>query len=262
MSTIKKTPTNLGQFISDSCRRILGKKCVFTTFPGNLKKGRRIVKLIYAISATLMLIAFFFYLFVFAVGPVQQIFVKKINLPENQVDSEDDPEVEKAIARLEREHARLLRRYNALTPKQNYLIVNTSDNHFYLYRGTTLIREGFVSTGSYIRLQSHDDREWLFRTPKGKHTVKGKVVRPVWRKPDWAFIEEGLPVPPRDHHSRFEAGVLGDYALSLGGGYLIHGTLYKRLLGMPVTHGCIRLDDDDLEFIYNSLNVGSHVYIY
>ena len=40
---------------------------------------------------------------------------------------------------------------------------------------------------------------------------------------------------------------LGDYALALGDGYLIHGTIYKRFLGMPVTHGCVRLNDEDLE---------------
>jgi lipoprotein-anchoring transpeptidase ErfK/SrfK len=56
--------------------------------------------------------------------------------------------------------------------------------------------------------------------------------------------------------------VLGDYALSLGDGYLIHGTLYKRLLGMPVTHGCIRLNDDDLEKVYRTLDYNSKVIIF
>jgi L,D-transpeptidase YbiS len=31
---------------------------------------------------------------------------------------------------------------------------------------------------------------------------------------------------------------------------------------MPVTHGCIRLNDEDLEAIYNTLAVGSKVYIF
>jgi len=60
----------------------------------------------------------------------------------------------------------------------------------------------------------------------------------------------------------YEYGVLGDYALSLGQGYLLHGTLYKRFLGLPVTHGCIRLNDEDLEVIYKNLDYGSKVYIY
>lgn len=97
---------------------------------------------------------------------------------------------------------------------------------------------------------------------QGKIQDPGKITSPVWRKPDWAFVEEGLPIPSATHPSRYEYGVLGDYALSIGDGYLIHGTLYKRFLGMPVTHGCIRLNDEDLEAIYNTLAVGSKVYIF
>jgi L,D-transpeptidase YbiS len=69
-------------------------------------------------------------------------------------------------------------------------------------------------------------------------------------------------VPLPNHYSRYEYGVLGEYALGLGEGYLIHGTLYQRFLGLPVTHGCIRLNDDDLEFVYKSLEIGSKVFIY
>ena len=102
----------------------------------------------------------------------------------------------------------------------------------------------------------------MFKTPKGEFRIQYKTTSPVWKKPDWAFIEEGLPVPSIDHYSRYEYGVLGDYALSLGRGYLIHGTLYQRFLGLPVTHGCIRLNDENLKLIYNSLSEGSKVYIY
>ena len=35
-----------------------------------------------------------------------------------------------------------------------------------------------------------------------------------------------------------------------------------RFLGMPVTHGCIRLGDDDLEAVFKTLQVGSQVFIY
>ncbi|MGE4587261.1 MAG: L,D-transpeptidase, partial [Mangrovibacterium sp.] len=59
-----------------------------------------------------------------------------------------------------------------------------------------------------------------------------------------------------------ERGVLGEYALSLGDGYLIHGTLYQRFLGLPVTHGCIRMNDGDLETVFKTLPVGARVFIY
>jgi L,D-transpeptidase YbiS len=152
-------------------------------------------------------------------------------------------------------------------PKTPYLVVNTTQNRFFMYSGRKLVREGICSTGSYTLLvktneQKGDEQKWIFRTPKGIFRIREKKTAPVWKKPDWAFIEEGLPVPSANHPSRYEYGTLGDYALSLGDGYMIHGTLYQRFLGMPVTHGCIRLGDADLEAVYKTLSTGAKVYIY
>jgi len=156
----------------------------------------------------------------------------------------------------------LERRHAALTPKRNYLVIDTPGNRFALMTGGRVLREGVCSTGSYVMLKAKDDRQWIFRTPRGRYFILEKKTNPVWSKPDWAFIEEGMPVPPPGHSSRFESGVLGDFAMHIGDGYLIHGTLYQRLLGQPVTHGCIRLGDADLEAVYQGMAVGSPVYIY
>lgn len=163
---------------------------------------------------------------------------------------------------LQTEIIRLQKKLDRLTPGGVYLIVNTSDNTFFLYRDKALIRQGLCSTGSYVKLELNDDKNWIFETPKGVFSIRGKTTSPVWRKPDWAFVEEGLPVPSPNSPSRFEYGVLGDYALSLGNGYLIHGTLYKRFLGQPVTHGCIRMNDEDLKTVYQTLPIGAKVFIY
>ncbi|MEN6454395.1 MAG: L,D-transpeptidase [Prolixibacteraceae bacterium] len=156
----------------------------------------------------------------------------------------------------------LQKKLERLTPGGSYLVVNTSDNTFFLYKNGKLVRNGICSTGSYVKLELNDEKHWVFQTPKGVFSIRGKIVSPVWRKPDWAFIEEGLPVPSANDPSRYERGVLGDYAMSLGDGYLIHGTLYKRFLGQPVTHGCIRMNDEDLEDTYNTLPIGAKVFIY
>ncbi len=157
---------------------------------------------------------------------------------------------------------RLQARLAARTPQGPYLIVSTTENRFRLMNRDRLTREGICSTGSYVHLKGADDREWLFHTPRGAFRIQRKIEDPVWTKPDWAFVEEGLPVPPVGSPLRREHGVLGDYALAIGDGYLLHGTLYQRLLGMPVTHGCVRLGDDDLAAIYHALRIGSPVFIY
>jgi len=174
-----------------------------------------------------------------------------------------DKTIKKQISRVESDIARLERKLASFIPTQTYIVINTTDNRFSLYKSRKLIREGFCSSGSYTLLKTEDgEKEWIFKTPRGRFSIHGKTTDPVWRKPDWAFVEEGLPIPGPGDPSRWEYGVLGDYALSLGDGYLIHGTIYKRFLGMPVTHGCIRLNDEDLKAVYNALNIGSKVYIY
>jgi L,D-transpeptidase ErfK/SrfK len=163
---------------------------------------------------------------------------------------------------LEKNISQLENKLIDLTPKSFYFVVNSTDNDFQLYKGKELIREGRCSTGKNELLERKNGKKYLFKTPKGVFTIKLKKTHPVWTKPDWAFIEEGLPVPSPNDPDRFDDATLGDYALALGDGYMIHGTVWQRFLGLPVTHGCIRLDDDDLEFVYNSLQKGSNVYIY
>ena len=168
----------------------------------------------------------------------------------------------KYISETEKRVKKLNEQLQNKAPKTSYIVVNTFNNHFYLYKNKNLIRDGLCSTGSYIKLEGEGEQQWIFKTPRGEFKIRGKTTYPVWKKPDWAFIEEGLPVPSKNHSSRFEYGSLGDYALSLGDGYMIHGTLYQRFLGMPVTHGCVRLGDDDLKQVFNTLVIGSRVYIF
>ncbi|MBO6574129.1 MAG: L,D-transpeptidase [Rhodothermales bacterium] len=161
-----------------------------------------------------------------------------------------------------REVARLEAATNRLKPSGPYLVVSTTDNTFRLMAGADTLREGICSTGSYVKLDAADGRSWLFQTPRGRFRVLDKRTNPVWSKPDWAFVEAGLPVPPAGHPSRYERGVLGRYALALGDGYLVHGTPYQRLLGQPVTHGCVRLGDVDLQAVFMAMGMGAPVYMY
>jgi L,D-transpeptidase YbiS len=104
-------------------------------------------------------------------------------------------------------------------------------------------------------------RSWIFDTPRGVHKIRRKSRDPVWTKPDWAFVEEGRALPD-DWRERLDSTALGEYSLDMGDGYLIHGTLYRRLLGEAVTHGCIRLGDDDLEAVYRATPLGAPVYVF
>ncbi|RPH29044.1 MAG: L,D-transpeptidase [Bacteroidales bacterium] len=200
--------------------------------------------------------------FLYVIPGIQEFGKGRNSIEVNDVEFKQQPNYAKQIALLDKELQKVTKKLNAFTPNQPYIVISTTNNRFFLYENKTLVREGFCSSGSYTLLLTEGPKRWIFKTPKGKFRILSKMIDPVWKKPDWAFVEEGLPIPSADHDSRFEYGVLGDYALEIGDGYLIHGTIYKRFLGMPVTHGCIRLNDDDLKVIYKTLDFGSKVYIY
>lgn len=71
-----------------------------------------------------------------------------------------------------------------------------------------------------------------------------------------------LFIPPLGTANRKINGELGKYRLDLGDGYLLHGTPYKDSIGMAATHGCIRLGDDDIQWLFDHVPVGTRVYIY
>jgi hypothetical protein len=71
-----------------------------------------------------------------------------------------------------------------------------------------------------------------------------------------------LYVPPMGTANRRIAGELGAYKLELGDGYMLHGTPHKQSIGQAATHGCIRLGDADIEYLYRAVPVGTPVYIY
>ncbi len=191
-----------------------------------------------------------------------RVMVWQMHDPKFDTTAVDGDKIKLAQQKINREISALDKKLSARRPRSYYLVINSASNEFSLMRGDEMIKKDKCSTGSYTLLKNGEQQQWMFKTPKGEFRIQGKTTSPVWKKPDWAFVEEGLPVPAANHDSRFEYGVLGDYALSLGDGYLIHGTLYQRFLGLPVTHGCIRLNDENLELVYSSLQVGSKVYIY
>jgi hypothetical protein len=195
------------------------------------------------------------------------------------------------------------------------IVISLDERVLWVLRDSDTIRTASVGVASGLTLRVAG-RQWTFRTPRGRHTVLGSRVAPVWTPPDWAYAETadrynlalawlspGKPVPlrdgryltvqggavglvnrdgvfvalPRDEHIVFEStlyvppigtinrrvkGQLGPYALDLGNSYLLHGGASSDSVGLAPTHGCIRLSDNDLEWLYRHIEKGTPVYIY
>ena len=104
-----------------------------------------------------------------------------------------------------------------------------------------------------------------WRTPIGKTTVVNKQKDPSWTPPasikrEHAAKGDPLPdvVPPGPDNP------LGKFAMRLGvAGYLIHGTDAAKAdgIGMRVTHGCMRLYNEDIAKLFPLVPVGAPVYL-
>ena len=162
-----------------------------------------------------------------------------------------------------------------------YLVVDREAKKFQLRKGQMIIREGICAVGKGFT--SRGNRDWNFETPAGERKIISKNENPAWHRPSWYWHERGKSVPsdfitfspnmPEDE--RREAyrimsnseqelvksvpGALGRYSLGLGDGYFIH---YGKELGRAASHGCIRVGAEDLEVIYQALEIGAPVFIY
>lgn len=199
-----------------------------------------------------------------AIGLLLLTLVQGSDLPRSDASIVQPAPVDPALLyNLQSRYKSLSKQLAQRMPAQPYILVDTARNHLYVKRRDQVLLDALASTGSGTILDKPGEAngQWTFDTPRGEFAVQSKLSNPVWVKPDWAFIEEGLEVP-KSQADRLEPGVLGEYALGFGKGYFIHGTLYTRLLGKNVTHGCIRLNDDDLKSVHRLARVGTPIMIF
>jgi hypothetical protein len=89
-------------------------------------------------------------------------------------------------------------------------------------------------------------------------------VEPVGEGKEGREIVAGgnLLIPPFGTNQRKYKGVLGTHRLVLGDGYALHGTDKPETIGRSVSHGCVRLKNEDIAQLFEMVEVGTPVYIY
>ncbi len=159
--------------------------------------------------------------------------------------------------------AQLATRQNVSTP---YIVIDTRDNRVKLRDGGhRLLRDAVCATGAARRFEGPKayKHNWNFSTPKGRFHVLRKVADPIWTRPEWDFLEAGEDIPVfAEDPRRFQRGILGSYAIYFLKDIMIHGTLYEINLGKSITHGCIRVDEQDLSYLYENVETGWPVYVF
>jgi hypothetical protein len=107
--------------------------------------------------------------------------------------------------------------------------------------------------GSVITAEGIDVvREW----PNGRRVVAASS------EGQELVAKSNIVVPPYGTNQRRYKGVLGTHRLLLGDGYALHGTNQPQSVGRSVSHGCVRLRNQDIARLYELVPVGTVVYIY
>jgi lipoprotein-anchoring transpeptidase ErfK/SrfK len=126
------------------------------------------------------------------------------------------------------------------------IVINRSANRLFLYDQAKLTRTFAVATGQSI-----------YPTPRGRWHIVVKWKNPWWYPPVQDSWAKGLkPVPPGPSNP------LGTRWMGLDApGVGIHGTDEPGSIGYSASHGCIRMQVPDAEWLFNQVDVGTTVYI-
>jgi lipoprotein-anchoring transpeptidase ErfK/SrfK len=126
------------------------------------------------------------------------------------------------------------------------IVVTRGANTLRLYRGSRLVREFRVATGQAV-----------YPTPAGIWRIVNMQRDPWWYPPTYDEWAKGLkPVPPGPGNP------LGTRWMGLDApGVGIHGTDAPASIGYSASHGCIRMQVPDAEWLFEHVRVGTPVVI-
>ncbi|CCJ88074.1 L,D-transpeptidase [Cronobacter dublinensis] len=136
------------------------------------------------------------------------------------------------------------------TPHEG-IVINSAEMRLYYYpKGTNTVIVLPIGIG---QLGKDTPINWVTK-------VERKKAGPTWTptaKMHAEYAAAGEPLPPV-----VPAGPdnpMGLYALYIGRLYAIHGTNANFGIGLRVSHGCVRLRNEDIKFLFQNVPVGTRV---
>lgn len=95
----------------------------------------------------------------------------------------------------------------------------------------------------------------------GTATIDGKFIKPAWQAPE-SIRKDYLKLPPVVPGGS-PSNPMGAAAMTLSGGgqYAIHGTNNPGSVGGFVSHGCIRMYNQDIMDLYDRVSLGTTVVV-
>ena len=125
--------------------------------------------------------------------------------------------------------------------KNTSLIVKLSDRRVYVYQNNQLKASYPIAVGK---------RGW--ETPLGRYHVLNMQRNPAWQHP---WNDKVIPPGPDNPLGARWIGFWTDGKNFIG----FHGTPEERLVGQAVSHGCIRMRNQDILALYALVKIGTPV---
>ena len=125
------------------------------------------------------------------------------------------------------------------------IVIQRGANRLTLYDGTRVERVFSVATG-----------QAAYPTPAGWWTIVDMQRNPWWRPPDSPWAQGAKPIPPGPGNP-LGTRWMGLSAPAVG----IHGTPDAASIGYSASHGCIRMQIPDAEWLFEHVHVGTNVFI-
>ena len=131
------------------------------------------------------------------------------------------------------------------------IVINVAEMRLYYYpKGKNVVEVLPIGIG---QLGTDTPENWVT-------SVQRKRANPTWTptaKVHAEYAAKGEPLP-----AVVPAGPenpMGLFALYIGRLYAIHGTNASFGIGLRVSHGCVRLRNEDIEYLFNQVPVGTRV---
>ncbi len=123
------------------------------------------------------------------------------------------------------------------------LLLNLKKRRVFVYQGQKIIASYPVAIGR---------RGW--ETPTGQFRVIQMVREPVWEHP---FSGQLVPSGKNNPLGARWIGFWTDGKNFIG----FHGTPQENLIGQAVSHGCVRMRDQDIKALFEKVQIGTSVIV-
>ena len=145
--------------------------------------------------------------------------------------------------RLERYQAHLSQAPDTLATANLEIVIDLGQRRLVLLQNDQVLKDFPIAVGQ---------ADW--QTPLGTFAVQSMREDPSWQHP---ITKKSLPPGPDNPLGTRWIGFLEEGEFFIG----IHGTNQVNLIGEAVSHGCVRMLNEDIQAVYEQVKIGTPVVV-